>query len=59
MDTLLCLYDSRGNLIKEDDDSGEGANALISERLGSGTVYIEVKEYEGNTGRCTLHAETR
>ena len=59
MDTLLALFDDRGNLIEENDDSGDDANALISERLGPGTVYIEVKEYGGGMGRCTLHAETR
>ena len=59
LDTLLFLYDDRGNLLFEDDDSGDGRNALISVRLNPGTVYIEVKEYDGNRGRCTLHAETR
>jgi len=59
LDTILALYDAQGNLIEEDDDSGEGENALISERIGAGTVYIEVKEYEGQTGHCTLHAEIR
>ena len=59
LDTKLYLYDDRGNLLSEDDDSGDGRNALISVRLNPGTVYIEVKEYDGNRGRCTLHAETR
>ena len=59
MDTLLFFYDARGNLITDDDDSGEGWNAFISQRLGAGTVYIEVKEIDGSAGRCTLHAETR
>jgi hypothetical protein len=60
MDTLLNLYDSLGNLIAEDDDSG-GANynALISERLNMGTYYIEVKYVGFTTGRCTLLAGTR
>ena len=59
IDTLLYLYDSSGNLIAEDDDSGEGGNALINERLNAGTYFIEVKTYSGVAGRCTLHAETR
>jgi len=59
MDTLLYLYDSRGTLIAEDDDSGEGANALISVRLNPGTYYIEVKGFNGQIGRCTLHGEVR
>ena len=57
MDTLLSLYDVQGNLITTDDDSGEDANALISRRLGRGTVYIEVRTYDGKTGRTTLEAE--
>lgn len=59
LDTLLSLYDAHGNLLEEDDDSGEDGNALVSKRIGSGTVYIEIKEYDNKTGRCTLHAETR
>ena len=59
LDTILALYDVQGNLIEEDDDSGEDYNALISARVASGTVYIEVKEYDEKLGRCTLHAEIR
>ena len=59
LDTILALYDAQGKLIEEDDDSGEGGNALISERIDAGTVYIEVREYDGQIGRCTLHAEIR
>jgi len=59
MDMRMFLYDARGNLIAEDDDSGENMNSLISQRLNSGTVYIEVRPYSGRTGRCTLHAEIR
>ena len=59
LDTELTLYDADGNFIERNDDSGEGDNAFISRKLGIGTVYIEVQEYDGNTGRCTLHAEIR
>ena len=59
LDTVLGLYNAQGDLIEEDDDSGDGANALISRNLDPGTVYVEVKEYGGGMGRCTLHAETR
>jgi len=59
LDTYMYLYDINGNLIAEDDDSGENSNALISERLNSGTVFIEVREYSGETGRFSLHAEIR
>ena len=57
MDTLLSLYNAQENLIAQDDDSGDGLNALISETLGAGTVYIEVKLLGGRTGRTTLRAE--
>jgi len=59
LDTRLYLYDARGNLITDDDDSGDGMNAMVSQRLDAGTVYIELREYYGRTGRCTLHAEIR
>jgi len=57
MDTVLGLYDSRGDYIDSDDDSGDNYNALISTRLDAGTYYIEVVTYGGGTGHCTLHAE--
>lgn len=59
MDTMLFLYDSQGNQLDDDDDSGEDYNALISIRLNPGTYFIEVKGFSDNTGRFTLHAETR
>ncbi|MCL2759831.1 MAG: hypothetical protein FWD22_06420 [Treponema sp.] len=57
MDTYMKLYDSNGILLAEDDDSGDGANALIRHRLNAGTYYIEVSRFTGNMGRCTLHTE--
>jgi len=59
IDTLLLLYDNQGNLIEEDDDSGDGENARITTRLNAGTYYIEAKEYSGGSGRCTISAEIR
>ena len=59
-DTILFMYDSKGNIITEDDDSGEeDGNAFIMQKLKPGIIYIEVKQYEGLVSRCTLHAETR
>ena len=57
IDTCLKLYDSQGNFIAEDDDSGEDENAMFSEKLGPGTYYIEVTLYNGGTGRTTIQAE--
>jgi len=56
-DTYLKLYDSQGRLISEDDDSGVDNNALLSEKLGPGTYYIEITLYNGRTGRTTIQAE--
>jgi len=59
LDTYMTFYDAQENVIAEDDDSGENLNAMISQRLPTGTVFIEVREYGGKMGRFTLHAETR
>jgi len=56
-DTYLKLYDSQGKLVAENDDSGEDGNALLSEKLGSGTYYIEVTLYSNKTGRTTIQIE--
>jgi len=56
-DTLLKLYDSQGNLVAEDDDSGNDSNALLSEKLNPGTYYIEVTLYQNKTGRTSIQAE--
>jgi len=58
-DTMMFLYDDKGNLLEKDDDSGEGENACITTRLNAGTYYIEVKEYSGGSGTCTISAEIR
>jgi proteasome lid subunit RPN8/RPN11 len=57
MNSFLYLYDSFGNLITMDDDSGEDHNALISGIFEAGIYYIEVMEYFNRAGRLTLHIE--
>ena len=59
LDTILVLYDTQGGEILENDDSGEGTNARLSLLANSGTMYIEVKTYEGRPGRSALYAEIR
>jgi hypothetical protein len=54
----MKLYNAGGVLIAENDDA-EDFNAFISKTLNSGTVYIEVRPYSAQMGRCTLHAEIR
>ena len=57
MDTLLTLYNNSGNRIASDDDSGDGYNARITGILNSGRYYIEVRNYDKNTGECILGAQ--
>jgi hypothetical protein len=60
MDTLLSLYDRSGNLIQEDDDSGEyGNNARIAALVPAGTYYVKVSEYENHQGRYYLMTQIR
>jgi hypothetical protein len=59
IDTILELYDSRENLIAEDDDSGDNENAWLDAVVQAGTVYIKASAYEGQIGRYTLHTELR
>jgi hypothetical protein len=59
IDTLLSLYDSAGDLLDEDDDSGNGSNARISRDVDAGPVYIEVRGYDGERGDYALHFEFR
>ena len=47
-DTVIYLYDSDGNLIAEDDDSGDAYWSRIEETLDPGTYYIKVVEYGEN-----------
>lgn len=44
-DTLMGLLDEDGNLIIEDDDSGEGQFSIINKLLPKGTYYIAIVEY--------------
>jgi hypothetical protein len=59
LDTMIVLYDALGRELGEDDDSGDGYNARLSVPADSGTIYIEVKTYNGIQGRTALHTEGR
>jgi hypothetical protein len=54
LDTYLGLYDARGNLIAEDDDSGGNYSPLISRRLTPGIYYIRVHTLEYPSGSYKL-----
>jgi len=54
-DPTLEIYDSRGNKLAEDDDSGDEYNAYIVVQLNAGTNYtVKVGFWMGDTGNCTL-----
>jgi hypothetical protein len=44
IDTKLVLYDSLGNMIVEDDDSGSDYNARVERILQRGTYYVELSQ---------------
>jgi hypothetical protein len=51
--------DSKGNLIDQDDDSGGGTNALVTQFLPAGSYYVVVKPFGDYTshGTYTLAAK--
>jgi hypothetical protein len=55
-DAYLQVLDSKGNVIDEDDNSGGGMNALVSDVFDPGTYFVVAKPFSGNTsaGRYTL-----
>jgi hypothetical protein len=57
LDMLMELYDSQGNMVAEDDDSGEDGNAMLSKILQAGQYYVKLSEYDGKPG--VYHLEAR
>ena len=59
-DAYLVLLDAKGNLVDQDDDSGGGTNAKISDLLPAGTYYVVVKPFGDYTksGVYTLAAKS-
>jgi len=59
LDTYIELFDSTLNSIDEDDDSGEGVDALLSLRLENGLYYLKVECLDENPGQpYTISIET-
>ena len=59
LDSYGALYDSSGQQIATDDDSGVRFNFRIQRELAAGTYYIRVSEFgRNNTGAYTLHIES-
>lgn len=50
LDTFLRIYNSRGQLIASDDDSGEGTNSQSTVSLTSGKYYVEVSALADRSG---------
>jgi len=59
-DAYLVLWDSKGNLVDEDDDSGGGTNARITDSLPAGTYFVVVRPFGDYTdhGAYTLTAKS-
>jgi hypothetical protein len=55
-DAYLVVLDSKGNVIDEDDNSGGGTNALVSDTFDPGTYYVVAKPFAmyTATGKYTL-----
>jgi hypothetical protein len=58
-DAYLVLFDSKGNLIDQDDDSGGGTNALVTQFLPAGTYYVVVKPFGNYTSHGTYTLAAR
>ncbi|MDR0568198.1 MAG: DVUA0089 family protein [Spirochaetaceae bacterium] len=59
MDTIITVYNAEGAELAEDDDSGSGLNARSSVLVPGGTVYIRVREVDGDRGAYTLRTQVR
>ena len=60
LDTVMHIYNSQGELVDYDDDSGTDYNARVDINVPAGTYNIEVRGYSENyTGPYTLHVLTR
>ena len=58
LDSYGALYDSAGEELATDDDSGAGYNFRIQRELAAGVYYVRVSEFGRNgTGAYTLHLQ--
>ncbi|HEY0020555.1 MAG TPA: DVUA0089 family protein [Longimicrobium sp.] len=53
-DSYLVLFNSAGSAIQQDDDSGGGNDARITQSLAAGTYIIGANSYAVSTGAYTL-----
>ena len=56
LDTIIRVYNSQGQQIASDDDSGERLNARVNLRVTAGTYTIQVSGWNSDdVGPYTLH----
>jgi len=53
-DTLMELFSANGQSLLEDDDSGENYNARIQTKLGAGTYFVKIYDFDNASGPYTL-----
>ncbi len=54
LDTIGTLHDADGNVLENDDDSGNAYNFRIQRQLDAGTYYVRVESFGNGTGSYTL-----
>ncbi|MDR1929004.1 MAG: peptidase [Treponema sp.] len=55
LDTVIELYDSRGNLVAEADDSGKKQNAGLAMMISPDTYFVKVVEFNQRLGKYYLY----
>ena len=53
-DTVMELSDSQGNVLANDDDSGDGYNSMIQLTLTAGDYLVAIRNYDNSTAEYTL-----
>lgn len=54
LDPTVAIYDSFGNRLAFNDDSGSGLDSALSHTLAPGSYIIEVSGFSGSTGPYTM-----
>ena len=57
-DTVLDLYDSRGNQLASDDDGGGDVTSLLRQRLAPGRYYLRARALSSGTGELNVRFGT-
>jgi hypothetical protein len=54
--TIGELFDSSGQILSDDDDSGDAGNFLLTRRVSGGTYYLSVQGYDAAVGPYELRS---